>query len=305
MSYMASFVVSVDGFIPRAATIPIPQDPTFPITFTPPAPVDLALHRLPTAIRGRVVQKTPSNSVPLVGAPVTVSGIWRTPPPANLAVPPDPPNLVALKPTLSFDRAAGVGQLRSIVLTPVAGQDKVTVDAVPSGTNPFRLSDGINLNVGDVVIIDPSDPDLAEYLPVALIAKGSTPAELALVTFTYAPVLPHQKGTVVRKVLPGATGPAKAFTQDGWVGDICVFLSDVTDLAQAQAVEISGGTAPAEYRTGLTFLAQTDDNGYYRLPPLSRVAQLQVNASFLALTLDQTFQPDYGLSENALDFSIQ
>ncbi len=304
-SYVASFTVDADGYMPRTVAVSVPMDPTFPATFTPPAISDLPLHRLPTVFRGRVVQKTGGKSVPLVGASVAVTGIWQMPPPATATVPPAPPNTVSLKPALYFDRAASTGQFQTIVFTPVSGQDKTLLDAVMKGANAFRLSDAENLNVGDVVLIDPDDPDLAEYLPIVSIAGGSSSDQPAQVTFAYAPFQAHARGTLVRKVIPGAVGPIKIFARDAWLGDACLFLNNVTGLVPVQAVQISGGAAATEYHVALTFVAQTDGNGYYRLPPLSRVAQLEVNASQLTLMLDQIVQPDYSLSENVLDFPIQ
>lgn len=304
-SYIAEFTVQVDGYVPRAVAITVPIDPTFPQTFTPPPLNDQPLHRVATQYRGRVVQKTGGVSIPKSGASVVVTGVWRTPPPATVSVPPNPPKLVSLKPPLYFDRAAGVAQLQTINLTPVVGQDKSTLDAVAAGTSSLRLSDAIGLNNGDIVLLDPSDPDRAEYLPIATIAGGSSPDQPANVTLAYAPARVHARGAVVRKVTPGAAGPAKLFAQDGWAGDACVFLADVAGLAPSQVVQISGGAIAAEYHAGLTLVAQTDTKGYFRLPPISRLAQVQVTAADLTLTQMRTVQPDYSLTENVLDFSIQ
>ena len=87
LSYNARISVVVEGFVPRMVTIAVPQDPTFPSTFTPPPLIDLALHRQPTVIRGRVVKLVGGSPVGVAGAAVALKGIWRTPPPANVAVP--------------------------------------------------------------------------------------------------------------------------------------------------------------------------------------------------------------------------
>jgi hypothetical protein len=302
--YTAGFLVDADGFVPRAVAVALPAVPTFPAAFGSPPVNDLALHRLPTVVRGRVVQVVMGQSVAVAGASVTVTGIWRTPPPANLHVPPDAPSLVSLAPALYFDRAAGVGQLNSVTLAPVLGDDKVTLDAVPAGAQAVRLSNSQNLLAGDILVLDPDDPYRAEYLSIQTIAAGSTPDQPARVTFTYSPALPHRLSTTARKVTPGAAGPAKTFAQDGWVGDPCVLLSNVSGLAATQQVQISGGAAPVEYHSAATFVSVSDPDGYYGFPPLSRVAQLEVVASKGAMTSDLTFQPDYTLRENVLDFQV-
>jgi hypothetical protein len=88
------------------------------------------------------------------------------------------------------------------------------------------------------------------------------------------------------------------------MGDTCVFPADVTGLAASQQVQITGGPGPDEYHTAFTFTALSDADGYYRLAPVSRVAQLEVKAAQGLLVCDQTFQPDYTLHENVLDFRI-
>jgi hypothetical protein len=304
IGYSASFLVNADGFVPRAVTVPVPALPTFPAAFSPPPVSDLALHRLPTTIRGRVVQVVMGQSAAVAGASVTVTGVWPTPPPANVNVPPAAPSLVSLTPALYFDRAAGGSQLTPVPLTPVLGDDKLTLDAVPVGAQAVRLSNSQNLLAGDILLLDPDDPDLAEYLVIQAIAAGSTADQPASVTFSYPPALPHALGTVARKVTPGLAGPAKSFAQDGWAGDACIFLSDIAGLSPTQPVVISGGAAPDEYHTAALLATTSDLDGYYRLPPLSRVAQLELVASQGTLTTDVTFQPDYTFRENVLDLPV-
>ena len=82
--------VNAEGYLPLDATVNFPTDPTFPVTFSPPPLRTLALHRQPTVITGRTVRNNGGTAPDAVdGARVTVTGIWRTPPPANVAVPAD------------------------------------------------------------------------------------------------------------------------------------------------------------------------------------------------------------------------
>jgi hypothetical protein len=57
-----------------------------------------------------------------------------------------------------------------------------------------------------------------------------------------------------------------------------------------------------------TFSVTSDAAGYYRLPPLSRVAQLEVHAEKIvgAQTFHATtvFRPDYQQRDNRLDFIL-
>jgi hypothetical protein len=303
--YTVHLRVAVEGYVPRTVPIAIPQDLTFPATFSPQPLVDLALRRQPTVVRGRVVQMAGGKPVPVAGATVTVTGVWwPTPPPANLIVPPSAPDLVSLASPLYFDRTPAAGQCSAVVLSPVLGDDKFTTDDVPAGANPVRLSNQQNVTAGDVLLLDPDDPELAEYLPVQSIAGATTADQPAAFTLAYPPARPHRKGAIARKVNSGAAGPPKALVRDGWAGDTCVFLANVTGLSASQQVRISGGPGPDEYHTASTFSAVSDAAGYYRLPPLSRVAQLDVSAAQGSQSGHQTFQPDYALGENVLDLRL-
>jgi hypothetical protein len=51
------------------------------------------------------------------------------------------------------------------------------------------------------------------------------------------------------------------------------------------------------------FTATTVAGGFYRLPPLSRVAQLNLQANNGTLSPVLTFVPDYGGEENKFDIT--
>ena len=89
----------------RALEKDVPQDFNFPGTFTPQE-LDIALHRESVFIAGRTARLINNASTPLPDVQIAVTGIWRTAPPANVSVPPDPANIVALVPPLYADRAA-------------------------------------------------------------------------------------------------------------------------------------------------------------------------------------------------------
>lgn len=114
-----------------------PVVPIVPNDFAPASVGDLAIHREPTVIAGRVVRAVSNTTTPLAGATIRITGIWRTPPPANMAVAPDPPNLVSLRPPLYSDRGVTTGRLRPGNLPAILGDDKFLLDDVLKGTNPI------------------------------------------------------------------------------------------------------------------------------------------------------------------------
>jgi hypothetical protein len=99
--------------LPRGYVLGDPIVPLVPSDFNPTDLGNLELHRQPTVIYGRAVQANAVAFTPLTGASIAVTGIWRTPPPANMTIAADLPNIVSLQPPLYAGRTAGIGRLRS------------------------------------------------------------------------------------------------------------------------------------------------------------------------------------------------
>lgn len=302
-SYTVDLSVQAEGYVPMEAQVQVPQDNRFPAAFTPPPLVTLALHREPVVISGRTVRVSAGTTQPVTGATVTVTGIWRTVPPANQSVNAAPPNLVLLQPPLYSGQAALISQLQGQDLLPVAGDDKQLLDAVPAGANPIRLSNRQNLAVGDLLLIDAGNSDLAESLAIKAITGASTPDQPARVTLTYPLAYPHRQNTLIQKLNPQAPGVDEALADAAIAGDSCVFLNSVSGLAGFSQVRLGGGSNPDAYHRVSLFTATSDADGYYRLPPLSRVAQLKLQVAKAALkSVETEFRPDYTVRENRLDF---
>jgi len=302
-SYAVMLKLKAPGYIRRKASFSIAQDPNFPISFAPPPPVDLALHREPTVITGRTVQASGNSTTPLAGATVSVTGIWRRPPPANVTVLSDPPNLISLRPPLYSDRGTVTGRLRRKNLPPILGDDKFLLDDVLEGAHSIRLSNRQNLAAGNILLIDANKSDIAEYIAIKTISGASTATQPASITLDYPVVHSHRRNGLIQKVNPQFSDPQKQFAQEALTGDACVFLNNMTGLTTGSQVMINGGLNPDEYHYLSLFSVTSDAEGYYRLPPLSRVAQLEIRAEHGALApVHVEFRPDYTLRANRLDF---
>jgi hypothetical protein len=306
-NYIVHLTVSAEGYVSRDLQVPVPLDPTFPSTFKPPPLVNLALHREPVVIAGRTVRLNGNTTLPVIGAAVSVTGIWRTPPPANVLVPPAPPNLVALRPPLYSDRPALTQFMRRRDLTPIIGSEKALVNDLLPGANPILLPDRLGLSVGDVLLIDATEPDLAEFIPIKTVPLTSPANQPTLITFEYPVIRAHRRHAVVQRVTPQPAGPTQQLTVDAIVGDTCVFLNGIAGLAGAHEVLVSG--LPDEHHKLMTFSVMSDADGYYRMPPLSRLAQVEIHAEKVigAQTFHATtnFRPDYRERENRMDLVLK
>ncbi|HEX2093624.1 MAG TPA: hypothetical protein VHG28_14555 [Longimicrobiaceae bacterium] len=301
--YTVPFSVSADGYLPVPGTAAVPLDAQFPDRFVPVRLPDVALHREPVWISGQVTEGTNGGSVPVAGATVEVTEIWPVLPPADGSVPPEAPSLVSLHPPLYTARPAAAGRLRRRNVTEVAGQDKSTLADADPGATGLDVSDRVGLAVGSHLLID-TDPAIQELATVTALdpADGSSlPAQLV---FAHPLAFRHRRGSRVRRVTLQPPGAQKPFARPALAGDTCVYLNNLTGLAAAQVVEVSGGGPAAEFHRLGRFTVLTDAQGRYRFPPLARAAQLTVRATGGGDTREVTFVPDYTRRENRLDIGF-
>lgn len=300
-NYEVDLVIGAKGYVPRSLKVPVLQDVNFPNSFTPPDSL-VELHREPTIISGRTVHFIGGTSTPLGGAIVSLTEIQRTP--TSTAV---PPNLVALAPPLYEDRDA-VAQFVRRRDVAVVGTNKTLLDDVLEGDNPIRLSDRLGVAVGDLIRIDATDGDLTEIINISNIDPGIPPDQPGTIKLDYPVSRPHRRGVAISQLNPLPPGPPQQITVPADSGDTCVFLDGLAGLSGANEVEILGPPR-SEYHQVTNFSVVSDGDGYFRLPPLSRVAQFKIHAERLvgpqlfATTIP--FRPDYQQRENRLDLVLE
>jgi hypothetical protein len=295
--------ISASGYIPVSIHQTIAAIGTFPDDFdTTPLPL-IALHRVPIAITGQVAVSSGVTSLPSVGATVTVTGIWRTLPAANAVVPPVAPDFVSLLPAIYIARAKTTTKIRQQPLTQILIADKHLLLDAQADDDIVKISDCVGLAVNDVIAIDAADPYRTEYLTIKAIFQASTPIQPARIQLTIPLQATHRFNAIVRKVTVGAAGASTPLADDAIVGDVCAFVGGVATLQPATTVSIDDGVNPIEYHAVSYFTATTVAGGFYRLPPLSRVAQLNLQANNGTLSPVLTFVPDYAGEENKFDIT--
>jgi hypothetical protein len=106
-------------------------------------------------------------------------------------------------------------------------------------------------------------------------------------------------------VTPQPAGLDIALGVDAAAGDACVLLTAMAAIGPATVIELHGGASPAEYHQVLRFSTVTDADGQYRLPPISRVAQIELEVTDgVHAPLVPAVSPDYSLPENRVDFTF-
>lgn len=309
--YRIALNISAEGYVARRESVKVSKNAGFPAVFAATDAGDLALHREPTVISGRTVLASGGTTTPVAAATVQLTGVWRALPPANVVVPADSPLLVSLEPPTYFARDAAPARLRRRNVTPVAGQDKQLLAFAPKGSAALKLSDRVGLAAGDIAAVGEGDPERTEYLVVASVEGATTADQPATIMLAYPTAREHAAGTVARKVTPQTPGADCAFGRECIAGDTVVFLNSLAGLNTASVVEIHGGSdpstalpLPAEYHLISRFTATSNAQGYFRLPPLSRVAQVEMQADDGGAHADikVTLVPLYGGGEHHIDF---
>lgn len=292
-------------------------DPVFPDTFATPAPVIAGLRRSPVTIGGRVVVRdTAANvSTPVVNASITVSDFWRTRAavianPTNGSMTDPSPALrqfaVAITPGVLSARVAG--SMVGPVVLPPAADDRRTVAPARADQATIHVERRENLLPSPaplpnrLVLVDADDPSVAEYHTVATVTQAGDPAEPARLTLEWPLARAHPQGCRVVRMDPGVL-PAPTVTLAGAAerGDRCLFL-DAPLAVPSGTLQISGGGAD-EFQAFAPLSVRTDVDGYFRLPPLHRIARI-------ALTVDDglgnvlptiELDPDYSQAEQQID----
>lgn len=301
-SYQFEVSIRATGFVPIRRSVELTSDPQFPATFSPADLGPLRLHRQVTRIRGRVVRRSNGSPVPVDTATVRISEIWPQLPEAVAPGAGDPPNLIAVQPPLHTDLVNGVAIMRRVSMTPGAEVYRLLAATGP-GDVRFRLTSRAGLTVGSILSLDyERDPELQEYAEIAGIDGSSDDTLPATMTLRRPVRFPHRVGAVVRRETVASWGPDNLVGRKAYATETCVFLDGMNGLDAAEVVAVREGASAADYYRIKRYSVTTDTDGYYLLPPLSRLGQVKLQATKGADTTERDVNPDYRIEEN--DFGL-
>jgi hypothetical protein len=302
--YRVHLTVRASGYIPLGLSREIPQTPLFPSQLPPFVELgQVPLHREPVLIAGRVMDDSPA-SVPVAGATVRLTGIWPALPPPNTDPPADPPSLVALRASFYAARDSATATARPVTLAPVTGQDKRLRFGAPARAAALSLDNRLGLNPGggEILWIDPGTA-AEEFIQTTAVRGASAADQPAEAQLARRLRNGHRRDAPVLVVTPQNPGPIKSLTRTCIPGDAVIFVSDLTGWETATALEIDDGTSP-EYHAISHFTATTDQAGFYRLPPISRVARVELAAQGLPGTQTAEWSVDYTEPVNHVDLHL-
>jgi hypothetical protein len=184
--------------------------------------------------------------------------------------------------------------------------DKRLVTDVDSRSTSLPLTDRAGITVGDLLVIEaaPSLPDRREYAVVSAVDAGVDPGLAGQVTLSRPVAFGHRRGALVRRAMPQPAIATTTLARAAVAGDDCLFLASVGGAATGTVVEIDGGGAP-EYHDVRRFVATTDVDGSYRLPPLNRVARVAIEAVAVGYApVTRAITPTPGSLEERVDLVL-
>ncbi|MFO1322795.1 MAG: hypothetical protein U1F15_01915 [Burkholderiales bacterium] len=277
--------VRAAGFLPLDLAGTLGPVAGFPDSFAPLDLGDAPLHRVGVALAGRVVERATVAPPAVPAATIAIDGLWSTLPPANWTPPAllEPPNIVALEPGLYAPRVATATiRQRGLVLLPALAK-RLQLAAGP-GELRVRLSDRDGLVAGTVIVVDSAEPALREAIAIAQVDTGAGVDEAAWVRLAHPLAYLHRDGaTVVPVVVQPPVAPT-TMARDGIAGDRVAFTAAAPAFAAGSFVEIDDGAAPREFQRVSLYATTSDGNGFFRLPPIARVALVRLNVQHAGLT---------------------
>jgi hypothetical protein len=293
----ADMTIEAPGFLPLTLDAALGAQPGYPDAFTPRDLGDVALHRLPVRLSGRIASRSLG---PLSGATITVTGVWPL-----LQHPPGPavaPNAMPVFAGLYADRPAGSMRRRN--LTPAA-QVKALVRPAVAGDTVVRLSDRQAIAAGQILAIEFGDPERVEYIRIATIDTGSSPDQPAAFTLDHPLRRDHGEGADAARAVPAAGGPNNAINRPARRGDATIWTGGLTGIGPATiSIEISGGGLVPEFHATTRYITTSTADGDFRLAPIHRIAALELTVSHASqpLPMIRIVTPEWRAATQIEDF---
>ena len=261
------------GFLPLSIDEPLGAQPGYPDAFAPVELGDVALHRLPTRLVGRVASRAVGS---LQNATVTVSGVWpvqRRPVPAMQAA-----NVMPALAGVYAERPLGA-QLRRHNFT-LAAAAKTLVLSVAAGSDRVCISDSVGLAATQILAVEPGDADRVEYVGIAAIDPVTSDDQAAWLTLDLPLKRSRGEATTVTRAIASSVGGNVALARAARVGDQSIWLASLAGFGPAtNAVALSGGGHPTEYHASRIYEATSNSFGEFALPPIHRCASVQLTVA--------------------------
>jgi hypothetical protein len=160
-----------------------------------------------------------------------------------------------------------------------------------------------------VLRIDVGDSDREEHIQLQSIAGTANPLHPATAVLELPLAFEHRIAVDVERVIPAPSLFSHPLFTDLMAGDTDAYPGDESLLLAAGAafgastfIEVDDGGPLREIHRLDPYSTTSGPGGFYRLPPLHRVAQLTLHAQLGPRILDRVLSPAYPAREHRVDF---
>lgn len=308
-TYSIGIQILAEGYCPHKVMGQIITDTDFPKSFTPLHLGTIELHRQPVTIQGSIVKRNREGFQNVAGARVRVTGIWRELPSASVASSPQPANILSTNSPLSNSYEATGSEIRQVTLSETATDPVTLVTSAAAGSYVITVDRLPALTPGNLIALSPDDPardELHEILSHGVASHNTDSVEIRLTT----PLAwSHRSGTRARVMRITHTGPANSLSIGAAAGDQMLLCKTLTDIEDGAAVKVSSSPSlpesEKEYHWVRLYDVHSDSNGFYRLPSVSRIAQMRVDTELDGeIVATRVIAPRYPVHEQQIDFIL-
>lgn len=306
-TYSIGIQILAEGYCPHKAMGQITAHTDFPESFTPLHLGTIELHRQPVTIQGTIVKRSREGFQSVAGARARVTGIWRQLPSASVVSPPEPANILSTTSALSNSYKAPSSEVFPVTLSETAPDPVTLATSAAAGSYVITLDGLPALTPGNLISLSPDDSardELHEVLSHQVASFDSV--ELRLGT----PLAwSHRAGTRARVMTITHTGPANSLSIDAAAGDRMLFCKTLSSIEDMAAVKVSSGPSSSgsekEYHWIRLYDVHSDSDGFYRLPPISRIAQMRIDTDLDGdVAATRVIAPRYPAYEQQIDFIL-
>jgi hypothetical protein len=282
---------------------------------TAPATI-IAMRREPVAFKGRVMRTGVAGAPPtlVANASVALADFWSTQRDVRtrpmIAGVPVGEMTKAAPNTFALALRQGMLAWRPVNATAgkanlslVAGDEKRLLKPASSQMTEVRISDRKNVVLAGVLRLEAGVPERSEIHTVNSIVGLGGVNDPTVVTLDFPVQSDHPPGARVDRLAPLAGALPLKLTDTAAVGDRVLFL-DALPAAPASGLRVRSAGMADEYHDFEFYSTKSDGDGYFRLPPIHRIAQVRLDVND-GLTITSFYvDPEYGQAEHWLDLRI-
>lgn len=323
-TYSIGIQVLAEGYCPAKAIGQITANSEFPVSFTPLNIGIIELRRRPVTIQGSILKRSQGQvksvggatvagdnlaGANLAGARVRVTGIWRQLPSASVVGSPQPEYILSTTSPLSNSYHAPESDICQVELSEVESGPITMFTSADAGSYVITLNRRPAFSSGCLITLSPDDPARDEIHEILSLDAASNNTDFAEVRLKTPLAWTHRAGTQARVVTVSRTGPPNPLSSGAAAGDQTLLCTTLTGIEDRAAVKISSGPSSAasenEYHWVRLYDVVSDSNGFYRLPPVSRIAQMRVDIEMNGEVLStRVIAPRYPAHDQQVDFIL-